>query len=101
MKNLLRLSVLLMVLGISLLSAAIVYPSQNEAIYNVTSGAHHLVFFTPGNVTIVITSLNQTAQLTVSPSDPMTSLQTPLLNISVMNKELVVFTVQHRGYYAI
>lgn len=96
----LRLGVSVLIVGLALIVAAELTPGAT--IVNQTTIGSEIpgtFFLAPSPVSISISSLNGSAMLVVSPLGYNVSELSPIVNISVVSKDIVTFQVPARGYY--
>jgi hypothetical protein len=101
----LRISIIILVLGIVILIVGFQTPSISTSANSISgltaSDASQTYFFQPMNVAISISSLQGSAILLVQPLNENTSPGAPVVNVSVVALDIVTFSIPTRGYYSV
>lgn len=96
---------LILLVGLVVLIAALQMPlaSINESIPAGAAGSepNQVYFFQPMTLTISISQLQGNATLVVQPVNYDSALGNPVVNVSVVEQDIVIFTIHDRGYYEV
>ena len=96
---------LILVVGLAVLIAALQMPlaSINESIPAGAAGSepNQVYFFQPMTLTISISQLQGNATLLVQPVNYDSTLGNPVVNVSVVEQDIIIFTIHNRGYYEV
>jgi hypothetical protein len=92
-------------IGLGLIIAAQVTPggtvSQTRPAESPVAYTPDIYFLIPATLSISVSTLNGTAYLTVTQLPADLSNVTPVINVSVVQKDIVTFDVPTRGYYSV
>ena len=92
----------LVMIGLGLVIAAQITPGETSATTRPAGVLQPDVYFLiPTTASISISTLNGTASLIVSQIDENLADVTPIVNASVVQKDIVTFGVPARGYYSV
>jgi len=95
-----RITWLVVVIGLALMTSSLLIPFRNEEGY-LPVNTPQLDFFLPASTSLTLASFNGSAKLVISPVDSSLNPGVPIVNITVHPKESVSFDVPARGFYQI
>ncbi len=104
-----RVALLVLVTGLGIIAAALHTPAQSatQPSTALTPAAYtsfpedYAYFLHPGEASISVSKLNASARLVVLPLNGELETGNPIVNVSVTEKDIVVFTVPFRGFYMV